>query len=255
MDDKDENKTTVLKVGGSQLVLESDIEYLCRYVIGLRERDHRIVIVHGGGPQISEMQRDLGQTPEKKSGLRATPKESMPTTTMVLCGLVNKRVVSRLVAAGVRALGLSGIDLGLLRSRLLNEQQLGRVGGPPRVDAGTLEYLLDARIVPVLAPVSAGPDGLPVNVNADTVAQSVAEALSAQTLDFISDVHGVRGEDGWVKRISKKEVTPLVARSVVTGGMIPKLQAATVALENGVGRVRVGSLVSLAAGTATVVTS
>ena len=244
-------RTTVIKVGGSLLTRTADVENLSHHVHGLSDRGHQVVIVHGGGVEIGQIHDAIGVPTVKKAGLRVTPEDSMAITTMVLCGLVNTRLVAGLLVTGIPALGLSGVDLGLLRCDLINERTLGRVGGPPRVDGALLRLLLEQGFVPVLAPVSLGVDGEPANVNADTAAQSVAAALGADSLDFVSDVDGVLDGDTPIRRISPAEVPPLIRRSVVSGGMIPKLQAALAALDAGVGRVRVGSLPSLRRGEAT----
>jgi acetylglutamate kinase len=250
-----EKKTTVVKVGGARLTSASDFEQLSRHVLDIRERGERVVVVHGGGDEIGDLHDALGLPTHKKAGIRVTPVESMAITTMVLCGLVNKRLVTRLLSFGVPAMGLSGVDLAMLRSGLINERSLGRVGGPPTVDRTALERLLGLGVVPVLAPVSLGPDDWPVNVNADTAAQSVASALQADALEFVCDVPGVRTDDGVARQIAGSEVQPLIEKSIVSGGMVPKLQAALAAVGAGVDRVRVGSLASIIEGNATEVHS
>ncbi len=247
--------TTVLKVGGSLLTEEARMDALGHHVHGLLDGGGRVVVVHGGGVEIAALHDALGVPTRKRSGLRVTPAESMWITTMVLCGSVNKRLVARLLVQGIPAMGLSGIDLGLLRADLINEPSLGRVGGPPRVDDALLRMLIAQGFVPVLAPVSLGSDGEPVNVNADTAAQGIAAALGADSLDFVSDVAGVLDGDTPLRRLRPDEVQPLIARSVVSGGMVPKLQAALAALDAGVRRVRVGSVPSLRSGEATEVMS
>jgi acetylglutamate kinase len=209
-------------------------------------------LVHGGGPEIGQLHERLGISFRKHHGLRVTTEKSMPIVTMVLCGLVNKRIVARLVAAGLPAVGLSGVDLGLLTTQFLNREDLGRVGGPPRVDTGLLRELLKQRRIPVLAPVCLGPDGAPTNVNADTVAHAIAAAMSATELEFLSDVPGVRmPHDGTARHLSPRRVERLLASTAIRGGMIPKLQAALAAVDAGIERVRIGNLDTLMENTAT----
>ena len=249
----------VIKVGGAQVATREGLAALTRHVRDRAARGERVLVVHGGGPEIGALQEALRIPVDRREGLRVTSPEGMRVTTMVLCGLVNKRIVARFVREGLRAVGLSGVDLGLLRAPLLDPARFGRVGGTPTADAGRLRALLDAGLLPVLAPVSLAPDGRPVNVNADTAANAVASALGAATLDFVSDVPGVRTRpdtDAVAARIPVAEARRLLdGPSVVGGGMVPKLRAAVSAIAAGVARVRVGDLQAMADGTATEVTA
>lgn len=242
---------TILKIGGSSLEEDRYLERLASYLVEQQQAGQEIVVVHGGGPQIQRLHEQLGVRTSKADGLRATPDESMPLVTMVLRGLVNTRVVARLVARGLPALGLSGVDLGLMSAKFLNRSVLGRVGGPPRVQAGRLHELLAGGFIPVLAPICVGPDHLPVNVNADTVAHALAVSVQAQSLDFATDVDGVRVADRVIPRLSADRIHSLVSRCVIRGGMIPKIQAAAAAARAGVPRVRIGSFQALDCCTAT----
>lgn len=241
----------VVKVGGAAL---DDIEYLAaltQHVKQLIAEGVRVVLVHGGGKEIGELHQRFNLPFRRELGLRVTSPEGMHLVTMTLCGLVNKRVVAHLNDYGVRSVGVSGVDYGLMRAAFLNEARLGRVGGPPEVNPEPLQRLLSDQTVVVLAPVSLGPDGGLLNVNADVAAQSVAVALAAQSLDFVTDVESVRGVSGPLRALQPAQVQQLMASDVVTGGMIPKLQASVAAIDGGVGRVRVGNLESLVRGTAT----
>lgn len=242
---------TVVKVGGAQLERPEQMAALARYLGGL-PRGSTAVVVHGGGPDIGRMHEALGKSYDKRMGLRVTPDDAMPVVTMVLCGLVNKRLVVELVAAGLPAIGLGGVDLGLLSAGFLNRDLLGRVGGPPSVNTDALRRLLDQGYVPVIAPVCLGPDGMPVNVNADTVAHAVATALQARSLEFVSDIPGVLdGAKQVLRRLDRHDVKQLMDSAAVSGGMIPKLQAAVAAVDAGVARVRVGDLEHMIDNTAT----
>lgn len=246
---------TVVKVGGSNLDRPAYVDKLCDHINGLVGNGGRVVVVHGGGPQISALHDELGEPCTSWEGLRVTSERGMTLTTMVLCGLVNKSLVAALVSRGIRALGLSGIDLGLLRAEPLDERKLGRVGGNPDVVAEPFLRLLLSGLTLVVAPVSLGPDNRPINVNADTAARAIAAALRADRLDFVTDVPGVKANRGAalpIPRLRVSEAHDLLATpSAVVGGMRPKLESAIAAVRAGVGRVRVGSLVSMDRGEST----
>lgn len=241
----------VVKVGGAQLETPEHVLRIVGHVRELTDASTEVVLVHGGGGEIGELHDRLAIPHQTHLGLRVTHDNSMDIVAMVLCGLVNKRLVAQLVNAGVSAIGLSGVDLGLMRAGFLNRERLGRVGGPPSVDGRELADQLQRGRVLVLSPVCLGPDGGLVNVNADMVAQAVAVALDAECLDFITDVDGVRTGDENARELSTQQAETLIRKSIIKGGMIPKLQAAVAALDGGVERVRVGSTRSLSRGTAT----
>lgn len=252
---KTNETSVVLKVGGANLDRPEYLERLARHVAELRAEGRRIVLVHGGGVEIGALHDALDLPFRKVDGLRVTSEATLRITTQVLCGLVNKRIVASFVREGLPALGLSGVDCGLLRAELVDEKRLGRVGTIREVDAPRLRSLLDLGHVIVLSPVSLAADGEPCNVNADTAAHAVATALSADQLDFISDVPGVRtvaGSGEVADTLRLPEAARIMQDSeVVSGGMRPKLEAAITALNGGVGRVRVGTLGGMAKGRAT----
>jgi acetylglutamate kinase len=254
--DADSAPVTVLKVGGARLASVADLDRLADHVRELREDGRRVVIVHGGGPEISDLHRRLDIPFEKVDGLRKTSVEGMDATAMVLCGTVQTRIVERLTARGLPSLGVSGVDLGLLRAPLVDATLLGRVGGPPTVDRGRLRELLVLDVTLVVSPVSIGPDGGAVNVNADDAAHAIAIAVQAASLDFVSDIPGVRiSNDEVARALDPAAVDGLVDEGVVHGGMVPKLHGAVAAVQAGVDRVRIGDLSSMAAGWATVITA
>jgi len=251
--------TVVVKVGGANLERMAYVDRLASHVASLRECGARVVLVHGGGSEISDLHARLGEPCRKEDGLRVTSDRGLDITTMVLCGLVNKRVVAAMLTQGVNAIGLSGIDAGLLRAGFLDRRRLGRVGDVPRVDVERLRSLLDAELVPVIAPVSLGPDGRPVNVNGDTAARAIAAALEADRLDFVSDVPGIRRSadgDEILRRLTLEEADRLLQdRTAISGGMRPKLGSAIAAVRAGVRSVRVGNLAGVGAGRATELTA
>lgn len=252
---RNDRTVRVIKVGGAQLNDNARIGQLVAYVEDVLGAGHDVIIVHGGGCEIAEYHHRLGVPFEQKSGLRTTSAASLDIVTMVLCGLVNKRLVTQLELVGIHAIGVSGADLGLLRSEPIDRARLGHVGGPPQVDRTRLDWLLSTDAVPVIAPVSITRDGELLNVNADIAAQAIAVAKGAQCLEFVTDVDGIRSANGLERRIESPTIKHMLSTKAITGGMIPKVQAALAAVQSGVGRVRLGTYQSLRSGEATEVCS
>ncbi len=246
----------VLKIGGNQV---EDEAFLAEFVTAVKVllSQHAVVIVHGGGKEISDLHEQLGVGFQTVEGLRATSPESMKLVEMVLNGTVNTRLVRWLVNAGVAALGLSGIDLGLVRTTPLTVkgQSLGRVGQVGPVNGEVLLRLLDLGLTPVISPVSLGMDGLAYNVNADHVAAGVAKAIGADRLIFVSNVPGVRVDGRTMPALSPAQVEALIADGQITGGMIPKVRAATDAVARGVPQAVITDLAGLATDSGTAVMS
>ena len=198
------------------------------------------VVVHGGGPQVTNMSQRLGIETTFVDGLRVTDAATLDVATMVLAGKLNTDVVASLVTGGVRAVGLSGVDGGLLLARKQSGPDLGFVGEVVHVNADVLRTLTDQRFVPVVASIAVDETtGQAYNVNADVVASQLAIELGAEKLVFINDVPGLIGPNGdLLSELSAAQAVELVARpGVVAGGMIPKLESAVAALRAGVSRV------------------
>lgn len=229
----------VIKVGGNELDDPRWTEGLAR---GIAQLPGRVVLVHGGGKEVTRLQRLLGAEPLWQDGLRVTTPEALQAVQMVLSGQVNKRLVAGLLGAGVDAVGISGEDGGLLRATLAQGGALGRVGEVAEVRTSLLWTLLSQGITPVISPLSRGADGDPLNVNADDAAAAVASALGASELLLVSNVAGVRSTDATLTEVEMDKVESLIAAGVVTGGMVPKLKAALRALAAGVACVRIGGL-------------
>ncbi len=225
----------VVKVGGALCEEEAARWSLSESCASLKAP---LVIVHGGGRQASELQRRLGGAPCFVEGRRVTTPEALGAVEMALCGAVNKALVRDLIAAGRRAVGLSGCDGGVVRCSRV--EGLGEVGSPEAVETSLLETLLEAGFTPVVAPISLGPSGEAVNVNADEVACAVAAALHAERLLLLSDVPGVIDGGAACAEIDPKQLRDLLARGEVLGGMVPKLKAASRAAASGVGDVVIG---------------
>lgn len=240
----------VVKIGGAAL---ADAGWLQAFAASAASSAEPLVVVHGGGPEISALSAQLGIEVEWVQGRRMTPPAALDVASMVLNGRVNKRIVSALLDAGVDALGLSGVDGGLVQAEVAAAGALGCVGRVTHIRTELLERLLSADMVPVIAPLSRGPGGVQLNVNADEVAAAIAVALNASELLFVTDVAGVR-DAGGVKcaSLSIGDAQSFLTTGVANGGMGVKLQAALDALASGVARVRIGSAGALedsAAGT------
>ncbi|HEU4325660.1 MAG TPA: acetylglutamate kinase [Roseiflexaceae bacterium] len=250
---KTQHSTLVLKVGGNELDDPAFVEQLAREVAALRPAP---VLVHGGGKEIGIVQKALGGEPRFVAGLRVTDEAALQAAEMVLCGAVSTRLVAALLAAGADAQGLSGVDRGLIRAERQThpEGDLGRVGRPVAVRAEVLSALLDGGVVPVLAPVSLGPDGV-YNVNADEAAGAVAAALGDAEVVFVTNVPGVLVQGQIAPELRAGQIAALIDDGTISGGMIPKVRAALAALGAGVRSARITNLAGLRARGGTAIVS
>jgi acetylglutamate kinase len=243
--------TLVLKIGGNELDDPAFVAELARVVAGLRPVP---VLVHGGGKEIGAIQRALGGEPRFVGGLRVTDAYALQAAEMVLRGLVNTRLVAALLAVGADAQGLSGVDRGLIRAERQShpDGDLGNVGRPVAVRAEVLRGLLEQNVLPVIAPISLGPDGV-YNVNADEAAGAVAAALDDAEVVFVTNVPGVLAGGGVVPQLTRAAIGELIADGTISGGMLPKVSAALAALDAGVRSARITNLVGLRQGMGTVI--
>ncbi|MEO5509382.1 MAG: acetylglutamate kinase [Longimicrobiales bacterium] len=239
--------TRVLKIGGAAL---TDEKWLHAFAAQAARMSEPCVIVHGGGPEITSVSEQLGVTAEWHNGKRVTPPAALDAAAMVLTGRVNKRIVAALLDSGVDAMGLCGVDGGLIRAEIAHDGALGRVGRVTEVRRELIEWLIERGMTPVLSPISLAADGGSLNVNADEVAAAVASALGAAELIFLTDVDGVRVADVTRASLSVDESAALIATGGAWGGMAVKLNAAAEAVEAGIGRVRIGGLDTLTEDTA-----
>jgi len=229
-------KVVVVKYGGSAVAgPDGGLAAFAADVVLLRSVGVLPVVVHGGGPQISELMARLGKTPEFRSGLRVTDAETLDIARMVLVGRVNRDIVGAINVHGPLAVGLSGEDGAFIAARP-HVPDLGFAGDVSHVDPTLLRRLLNEGLVPVVATIGSDGHGQAYNINADTVAGAVAAALEAEKLVFLTDVPGIRrGGDGEVaQRLSAAELEGLVVDGSVSGGMIPKATACLDALAAGV---------------------
>lgn len=206
------------------------------------------VVVHGGGDEISALQRRLGHEPRFVGGRRATTPAELEVVRMVLSGTANKRLAAVLQSAGVRAVGVSGEDGGCLTAHVASGAPLGRVGERVRADVTLLRDLQTAGWLPVVSPLARDGDdakGLGLNVNGDDAAAAIAIAFAADELVFVADVDGVIVDGSVRATLTHDDAMDLISRGVAAGGMAAKLQAGYAALDQGVARVRIAGLASL----------
>jgi acetylglutamate kinase len=239
--------TVVVKYGGHAMGEEDLARAFARDIVLLEQAAINPVVVHGGGPQIQSMLERLGIKSEFAAGLRITDAASVEVVEMVLAGSINKQIVGYINEAGGKALGLSGKDANLVIARKVRRKvvdpnshieklvDLGLVGEPESVNASVLEQLIGRDLILVLAPVATSAHGGTLNVNADTFAGAVAGALKAKRLLLLTDVPGVLDRSkNLVKELSVDAARRLIADGTISGGMIPKVETAIDALEQGV---------------------
>ncbi len=242
-----DEETVVVKYGGHAMGEEQTARDFARDIVLLEQLAINPVVVHGGGPQIGAMLEKLGIRSEFAGGLRITDARTVEVVEMVLAGSINKQIVGFISGAGGKAIGLTGKDGNLVRARKLSRTvvdpgssierivDLGFVGEPEKVDVTVLADLLGRDIIPVLAPIAGGADGVTYNINADTFAGAVAGALKAKRLLFLTDVPGVLDKSKQlIADITADDARRLIADGTISGGMIPKVETCIDALERGV---------------------
>ena len=239
-------RTIVIKYGGNAMVDEELKRGFARDVVLMKLVGMNPVVVHGGGPQIGNLLERIGKKSEFVDGLRVTDRETIDVVEMVLGGLVNKSIVALINAQGGRAVGLSGKDGGMIQARklLLRQGQsddeggvidIGQVGEIEQINPAVVDTLDQANFIPVIAPIGAGADGEAYNINADTVAGSLAVTLKAEKLILLTNTPGVlNSDDQLLERLSETEAQDLIRQGVISGGMLPKVQCALEAVAGGV---------------------
>lgn len=237
-------KTIVIKYGGAAMVDERLKEGVCQDVVLMHYVGMRPVLVHGGGPEVSEVMRRLGKEPSFVNGLRVTDAETMEIVEMVLAGKTNKSIVGAINRQGGQAVGLSGRDADLIvADKAQAEVDLGFVGRVRQVNPGILETLAAGGYIPVISTVACGPDGESYNVNADSVAGEMAARLKAEKLILMTDVPGilqdVEDPDSLISAMSADEAMEMVQSGRASRGMIPKIEACVAAVRGGVERAHI----------------
>jgi len=242
-----DEETVVVKYGGHAMGEEQLARDFARDIVLLEQLAINPVVVHGGGPQIGAMLKKLGIESQFAGGLRITDAATVEVVEMVLAGSINKQIVGFINGAGGKAIGLTGKDGNMVRARKLSRAitdpdssierivDLGFVGEPEKVDVTVLTEILGREIIPVLAPIAGGADGVTYNVNADTFAGAIAGALKAKRLLFLTDVPGVLDKSKQlIPQMSANDARGLIADGTISGGMIPKVETCIDALELGV---------------------
>jgi len=234
------DKIMVVKYGGAAQTDEALKISFSKDIALLANLNIRVVIVHGGGKEISSISNQLGITSKFVNGQRVTSEEMLDVVIMVLGGKINKEIVGLINRQGIRAVGISGKDGNLLKAKkILSEtgDDLGWVGEVESVDTKILNVLLDSGFIPVISPIGWGEEGRPFNINADIAASSIAKALKAEKLIYISDVPGIMINDERVGSIDQETAEKYILEGKITGGMIPKTRSAFDTIEGGVNKV------------------
>ena len=239
------NQIVVVKYGGNALAGASESDALALFaedVVLMQAVGMRPVVVHGGGPQISDLMARLGKTPEFRNGLRVTDAETVDIARMVLLGQVNPQIVSSINVHGPLAVGVSGADAGLIVAAP-KDPELGFVGEVTAVNPEIVNRLLAQTLIPVIATIGSDASGQAYNINADTVAGAIAEALGAEKLVYLTDIEGLRrvvsDPTSLIRQTTADELDALMADGTIAGGMIPKVESCVHAVRNGVRRAHI----------------
>lgn len=231
-------KIIVIKYGGNAMVDVALQNSFARDIVLLKAVGLHPVVVHGGGPQIGELLTRLGKTSEFVDGMRVTDSETMDAVEMVLGGQVNKSIVNLIQSHGGRAVGLTGKDGGLIKAeklQLTSGLDLGHVGQVSTIDTQVLDMLIQSDFIPVIAPIGVGVKGESYNINADLVAGKIAEILQAEKLILLTNTKGLLDESGeLLTGLNAAQVTDLIKKGVIHGGMLPKIGCALDAVQAGV---------------------
>jgi acetylglutamate kinase len=230
--------TIVVKYGGHAMENDELARQFAEDIVLLQSVGIRPVVVHGGGPQISSLMERLGMVPEFRDGLRVTDAASLDVARMVLVGKISRNIVSSINVHGPLAVGVSGEDAGLILASA-RHPDLGFVGDVESVNPAILERLLAEDLIPILSTIGADVAGQAYNINADTVAGAIAEALGAEKVIYLTDIEGLLRDiddpSSLINRIDAKSLQSLMDDGTLSGGMIPKIAACVHAVENGVG--------------------
>jgi acetylglutamate kinase len=238
-------KIVVVKYGGNALAGATESDALALFaedIVLMRLVGLKPIVVHGGGPQISDLMSRLGKVSEFRDGLRVTDAETVDIARMVLSGQVNPQIVAAINVHGRFAVGVSGEDASLITASAKNPE-LGFVGEVDRINPGILTRLLDDEFIPVVATIGTDATGQAYNINADTVAGAIAEALGAEKLVYLTDIEGLRrvvdDSTSLIRQTSPDELDSLMADGTIAGGMIPKVESCVRAVRGGVRRAHI----------------
>ena len=233
-------KIVVVKYGGNAMINEELKHDVMRDMVLLHLIGVKVVLVHGGGPEISAMLKRVGKQSEFVNGLRVTDEETSEIVQMILAGKINKSLVAKLDNLGGRAMGICGMDGGLIKAKMIDER-LGYVGEITKVNPQAILDLLEKGYIPVVSTIGCDENGHVYNINADTAAAAIASSLKAESLISMTDTPGLLRDpedpSSLIRRIDLKGVEELKADGTISGGMIPKVDCCTKAIEDGVRKV------------------
>ncbi|MDL2289610.1 acetylglutamate kinase [Clostridia bacterium OttesenSCG-928-F22] len=239
-------KLVVIKYGGNAMLDDDLMQKVLQDITLLKYVGVNPILVHGGGPDISNMLKDLNVESKFHNGLRITDKKTMEIAQMVLVGKTNKNIVSKLNLLGGKAIGLCGKDANLIEVERAEKQDgvdLGYVGKVTKINTELLHFLSSAEYIPVIAPIGIGPDGESYNINADTVAGEIAGAMQAEKMMFLTDIDGIRevADDPatLIPIINPQRIDELITSGIISGGMIPKVLGCIECINRGVNRVHI----------------
>ncbi len=231
-------KTVVIKYGGNAMTSPDLKQAVMRDLVLLSLIGINVVLVHGGGPEISEMLKRLGKESRFVNGLRYTDEETAEVVQMVLAGKTNKDLVSLIAQNGGKAIGLCGLDGGMLKAEKLKGEDLGFVGEITSVNTDPIRHAIEGGYLPVIATVAAGAQGEVYNINADTAAARIAAEMGAIKLILMTDIKGlmrdVKDENSLIPVVQVSEVPSLIRQGIISGGMIPKIECCVEAVRRGV---------------------
>ena len=239
------NKTIVVKYGGNAMINDELKNAVMTDIVLLALCGIRVVVVHGGGPEITDMLKKVGKESHFVNGLRYTDEETMEIVQMVLAGKVNKELVKNLEQKGGHALGLCGLDGGMIKADKLIENgvDLGLVGDITEVDVTPINDALSKGYIPCIATMAVGEDGTVYNINADTAAARIAAELGAEKLILLTDIRGLlrdkNDEKTLIPIVNVSEVPSLIRQGIISGGMIPKIDCCVEAVRRGVNRAHI----------------
>jgi len=235
-------RVVVVKYGGNAMEDPALAQLFAQDIVLMRSVGMRPVVVHGGGPQIGDLMSRLGKEPEFRQGLRVTDAETLDIARMVLVGKVNRDIVSEINVHGPLAVGLSGEDAGLITASR-RSPELGFVGDVDAINASILERLLSEELIPVVATIGSDLEGQAYNINADTAAGAIAEALSAEKLVYLTNVEGllkdVEDPGSVISQLSADDLEAMIDDGTLTEGMIPKARSCLRAVRRGVGHAHI----------------
>lgn len=235
---KYQNKTVVIKYGGNAMINEELRDAVMTDIVLLRSVDVNVVLVHGGGPEISEMLNRIGKESRFVDGLRYTDKETIDVVQMVLAGKVNKHLVQLISKHGGKSIGLCGLDGDMIKARKYTKADIGFVGEITEINTDIINHTLENKYIPVISSVATGENGEVYNINADTAAASLAAALHAEKLLLMTDISGLlmdkEDESTLIHDVQVSEIPSLKSQGVISGGMIPKIDCCVEAVRRGV---------------------